>query len=95
MTMLALQAGATFRLALRRDPLAERVLGVLGSAMVVGYLVEREFRGAMTPSGWDRAVTPVVGVGAGLAPIMAGLGLDPVAARRRAANAAATPSVDG
>jgi hypothetical protein len=74
-TMLATQAGATLRLALRPDPLAERLLGVLGSAMVGGYLVEQEFRTAMRPRGWDRAVTPVGVAGAGLAAVMAGLGV--------------------
>jgi hypothetical protein len=75
MTMLAAQAAATVRLAMRPDPLAVRMLGLLGSAMVGGYLVEREFRAAMKPSGWVRTVTPVVVAGAGLAPVMAGLGL--------------------
>ena len=75
MIMLATQAGATLRLALRPDPLAERVLGVLGSAMVGGYLVEREFRAALRPSGWDRPVTPVAVAGAGFAAVMAGLGV--------------------
>jgi hypothetical protein len=77
MTMLGTQAGATFSLAMCPDPLAERVLGLLGSAMVGGYLVEREFRAAMKPSGWNRAVTPVGAAGAGLAAVMAGLGLRP------------------
>ena len=75
--LLVLQAGATFRLAMRPDPFAERVLGLLGSVMVGGYLVEREFRAAMKPSGWNRAVTPVGAAGAGLAAVMAGLGLRP------------------
>jgi hypothetical protein len=75
MTMLRTQAAATFHLAMRPDPRAERVLGVLGSAMVGGYLVEREFRAAMKPSGWDRAVTPVGAAGAGLAAAMAVLAL--------------------
>jgi len=73
--MLAVQAGATARLAVHPDPVAERVLGLLGSAMVGGYLVEREFRAAMTPSGWDPAVTPVAVAGAGLAAVMAGMAL--------------------
>jgi hypothetical protein len=74
-TMLVTQASATARLATRPDPLAERVLGLLGSAMVAGYLVEREFRAVMRPSGWDRALTPVALAGAGLAALMAGLGV--------------------
>jgi hypothetical protein len=74
MTMLATQAAATLRLAVRPDPLAERVLGVLGTAMVAGYLVEREFRAAMAPSGWDSAATPIGATGIGLAAVMAGLG---------------------
>jgi hypothetical protein len=75
--MLGAQAVATFRLAMRPDPLAERVLGLLGCVMVGGYLVEREFRAAMRPSGWNRAVTPVGAAGAGLAAVMAGLALRP------------------
>src|SRR5689334_1779793 len=54
-TMLATQAGATARLAIGPAQQAERVLGLLGAAMVGGYLVEREFRAAMKPSGWDGA----------------------------------------
>src|SRR5689334_1777620 len=74
-TMLATQAGATARLAIGPVQQAERVLGLLGAAMVGGYLVEREFRAAMKPSGWDGAVTPVALAGAGLAAVMAALGL--------------------
>lgn len=77
--MLATQAGATVRLAMAPAPLAERMLGVLGAAMVGGYLVEHEFRMAMRPSGWDRAVTPVAVAGVGLAAVMADLGLRPSA----------------
>ena len=74
MTMLATQGAATLRLVLRPDPLAERVLGMLGAAMVAGYLVEREFRAAVAPSGWDLAATPIGVTGIGLAAVMARLG---------------------
>ena len=53
-SMLTTQAVATVRLASAPSPVATRVLGVLGAAMTCGYLVEREFRSAFTPSGIDR-----------------------------------------
>ena len=42
---------------------------------VCGYLIEREFRTALSPSGWDPVVTPVAAAGFTLALVMAGLGL--------------------
>jgi hypothetical protein len=74
-TMLLAQAAATARLAATDSPTSARVLGVLGAAMVGGYLVEREFRAALAPSGWDRATTPVAVAGFALAVPMARLGL--------------------
>ena len=57
------------------EPAAERVLGVLGAAMVAGYLAERLARRRLLPSGWDAAETPVVIAGMGLAAVMALLSL--------------------
>jgi hypothetical protein len=73
--MLAAQTVATIRLARAESPLARRTLGMLGAAMTPGYLVERSGRAALKPSGWDRAVTPVVIGGTGLAAAMAAIGL--------------------
>ena len=72
--MLAGQAVATGFLAARPSRTATRTLGVLGSVMAGGYLVEREFRSAMSPSGWDRIRTPTCAVGFVLALTMAVLG---------------------
>ena len=51
------------------------MLGVLGAAMVAGYLAERLARRRLLPSGWDAAETPVVIAGMGLAAVMALLSL--------------------
>jgi hypothetical protein len=77
-TMLAVQAVCTVRLARGNDLLATRTLGGLGAAMTAGYLVERTGRQALTPRGADRIVTPIVVAGTGLAVAMARLGLWPV-----------------
>jgi hypothetical protein len=73
--MLAAQGVATARLAKGPSTTATRCLGVLGAAMTAGYLVEREFRTAVTPQGWRRTVSPVCASGFGLAFVMAVLGL--------------------
>ena len=73
--MLGAQACATAALAGGPNPAAERVLGVLGAAMVAGYLAERLARRRLLPSGWDAAETPVVIAGMGLAAVMALLSL--------------------
>ncbi len=73
--MLATQAVATARLARGQSPSAARVLGILGATMVGGYLVERDTRIALYPSGWSPAVTPAAALGLGLAIPMAGIGL--------------------
>src|SRR5918912_2932078 len=65
--MLAAQLVAVIRLARGASPLAQRTLGLLGSAMVGGYLVEREFRQALRQEGRDRVVTPIAIGGFGLA----------------------------
>jgi hypothetical protein len=74
-SMLATQGIATAGLAKRPSAAAARVLGMLGAAMVAGYLVERETRVALTPRTWDPMVTPVTATGVGLATAMAYLGL--------------------
>jgi len=74
-SMLATQAVATVRLASAPSPVATRVLGALGAAMTCGYLVEREFRSAFSPSGMDPTVTPVAAAGFALSVAMARSGL--------------------
>jgi hypothetical protein len=73
--MLIAQAVATARLAATDSATSARTLGVLGAAMTCGYLIEREFRAALTPSGWDRATTPVAAAGFALAVPMTRMGL--------------------
>lgn len=72
--MLASQAVATARLARGQSLIAQRTLGVLGAAMTAGYLVERTGRAALAPRRWDRAITPIVVAGTGLAAAMGCLG---------------------
>jgi len=43
--------------------------------MVVGYLVEKEVRRSVSPSGWNPVTTPIVSVGLTLAVAMAVMGL--------------------
>lgn len=74
-TMLAAQAAATAHFAATGSQNSARALGLLGAAMVGGYLVEQEFRTAMTPATWDGAVTPVAAAGFALAVAMGRLGL--------------------
>ena len=74
-SMLGMQLVSVARLAFRPSSRAERTLGLLGATMVVGYLVERDFRQAMRPSGFDPVVTPIVATAFGLAVPMAILGL--------------------
>jgi hypothetical protein len=57
--MLGAQAVLTARLARRPSRRTARILGLLGTAMACGYLVEQDFRDAFTRGGWDRQVTPV------------------------------------
>ncbi len=73
--MLLTQAAATAQLTKTRTASAERVLGILGAGMVVGYLGEDLVRRRLHPSGWDRLESPLVAVGLGLASAMAVLGL--------------------
>ncbi len=73
--ILATQAVTTARLASGRSPAAARLLGVLGVAMVAGYLVERETRTALSRVGWRPDATSAAALGLGLALPMAVLGL--------------------
>jgi hypothetical protein len=73
--MLVAQAGVTGSLARRPSRWATRTLGILGTAMVGGYLLEKEFRAAMAPSGFDPVITPIAAAGVGLAVAMAAIGL--------------------
>ena len=73
--MLATQAAATVRLATTPSRTATRVLGALGATMTCGYLVEREFRSAVDPAGWNATTTPIATAGFTLAAAMAVLGL--------------------
>jgi hypothetical protein len=73
--MLATQAIATARLAVGPSQAAMRTLGVLGAVMTCGYLVEREFRVAASPGGWNPVVTPIAAAGSSLALVMGFFGL--------------------
>lgn len=75
--LLAVQATLTSVLAARPSEAVHRALGVLGAAMSSGYLVEREFRAALTPNGAHPAATPIAVLGFGLALATAALGLSP------------------
>jgi hypothetical protein len=72
--MLAAQAALTTCLAARPSRNATLSLGALGAAMSAGYLVEKEFRSALSPGGWNLAVTPIAATGLALALTMAVLG---------------------
>lgn len=73
--MLVTQAIATVRLAAGPSQVATRTLGGLGATMACGYLIEREFRVALSPGGGGWVVTPVAAAGFSLALVMGGLGL--------------------
>lgn len=73
--MLATQAAATAVLATRPSRTAQRVLGTLGATMTCGYLIEREFRAAVFPSGWNTTTTPIATAGVTVAIAMAVSGL--------------------
>ena len=73
--MLVAQATATAHLLRRRASLAERILGALGAAMMVGYLGEDLVRRRLRRSNWDRLESPLIAVGFGLASAMAVVGL--------------------
>jgi hypothetical protein len=73
--ILIIQALATGRLATRPSTLGTQALAVLGGAMAGGYLIEGEFRKAVSPSGWHRVVSPIAAAGFVLAFGMAALGV--------------------
>ena len=72
--MLVAQAVAVAAAA-RGSERAQLALGVLGAAMVAGYLGERLVRERLTASGWEPFESPLVGAGLGLSAAMAVLGL--------------------
>ncbi len=78
--MLATQAVATARLATGPSPHATHVLGLLGAMMCGGYLVEREARAVLAPSGWHPVRTPVVVVGLATSVAMAAAASKPTRA---------------
>ncbi|QNN51176.1 hypothetical protein [Nocardioides mesophilus] len=71
--MLVAQAGAIARLAAGPSRAATDTLGLLGAAMVPGYVLEHEFREATSAGGRDPVVTPLVLAGSALAALMAGI----------------------
>jgi energy-converting hydrogenase Eha subunit A len=73
--MLSIQAAAIIRLARRPSHTATRVLGILGATMTSGYLIEQEFRAALSPTGWNTTTTPIATAGFTLAIPMAVIGL--------------------
>jgi hypothetical protein len=73
--MLVAQLAAVVRLAAGPSRPAARTLGLLGAAMVPGCALEREFRQALRPGGFDPVITPIAVAGFGLAIPMAVLGL--------------------
>ena len=73
--MLTAETVLTTQLALRPSLRATRILGALGAAMSCGYLVEQEFRDALSRGGWDRLITPVAAAGFLLSVSMAVVGL--------------------
>ncbi len=73
--MLFTQAAAAGLSLRTRTAWAERVLGVLGAGMVMGYLGEDLVRRRLHPSGRDRVESPLAAVGLALASVMAVLGL--------------------
>lgn len=83
--MLLAQVVATASLARGDSVGARRTLGGLGSAMTVGYLIERLVRRRLTPSGWHRVESPVAAAGLLLSAAMAGTAV-------RAEREAATPT---
>lgn len=88
--MLAAQAWAVTTLARRDSLAAEKTLGLLGAAMVVGYLGEELVRQRLTRGGFDAVETPVAAAGLGLAAVLAAGGLPSL---RRPPSSASSSSV--
>jgi hypothetical protein len=61
--MTGSQAYAVVRLAAGPDERARKMLRLLGTSMIGGYLVERFNRKLLTPSGFDPLETPIVVAG--------------------------------
>lgn len=74
-SLLVAQAVMTTVVARGRGPRADWGLGVLGAAMVAGYLGERLIWRRLTVPGADPVESPLVVAGMGLAATMAVLGL--------------------
>jgi hypothetical protein len=72
--MTGSQAWAVVRLARRPDERARRMLRLLGTSMISGYLMERFNRRLLTPAGFDPVETPIVAVGLAGSAAMAVLG---------------------
>jgi hypothetical protein len=72
--MLVTQGAATARLLRDPDARSALVLGMLGAAMVPGYLGEALVRQRLRRSGYDPVESPVVIAGVTLAAVMAALG---------------------
>ena len=73
--MLTTQAAATVALLRGPSPAAQTTLGVLGAAMIGGYLGEELVRHRLTPAGWDPQESSLVVAGLSLSAVMATLGL--------------------
>jgi hypothetical protein len=72
--MTGSQAWGVVRLARRPDERARRMLRLLGTSMIPGYLMERFGRTLLTPAGFDPIETPIVAVGLAGSVAMAVLG---------------------
>ena len=72
--MTGSQAWAIVRLARRPDERARKMLRLLGTSMITGYLLERFNRKLLTPAGFDPVETPIVAVGLAGSIAMAVLG---------------------
>lgn len=69
--MLASQAVTSALLLTKRPPVARRILGVQGAAMIIGATGEVLVRQRLRRGGWDRVETPLVAAGLALAGTMA------------------------
>jgi hypothetical protein len=72
--MTGSQAYAVVRLARGPDERARKMLRLLGTSMISGYLLERFNRKLLTPGGFDPLETPIVAVGLAGSVAMAVLG---------------------
>ena len=72
--MTGSQLYAVLRLARGPDERARKMLRLLGTSMISGYLLERFNRKLLTPAGFDPVETPIVAVGLAGSVAMAVLG---------------------